>query len=259
MNIWILDSKSDRKKRSEDAADEYFGVVDEKEKADVVVLHETDVFGSSPYSKQPQYGGKLIATFSGGIPGELSADDIESGRVLRLSFPVPRSGHISLDSWKRISNLIETTGGRHLWRKHELGPTSQENLMALSILCQGYLAAHAEKQDKEWGPPEIKPALKQMGWIELMGGEEDESELSRQLKNLSGQTGVVKDPKWWKVFDEDSLTNKCKEEWGSESSSKWSKVDTLVGRIKKGKKLEPDTVSKAYCALSERLGGEPCQ
>jgi hypothetical protein len=156
----------------------------------------------------------------------------------------------------------------------ELKVTKREPdvLSALSILCQGYLAVHAEKQNGEWGPPEIKPALEQMGWIDLLDGE-GESGIAGQLKNMSGKRDEVNDPNWWgDTFDEDDLTKKAKEEWGEASTDDWKSVRNLLRRVEPADGEEssssrrplteeelatvnPATVKDAYCALAERLGG----
>lgn len=130
-----------------------------------------------------------------------------------------------------------------------------EILPALSILCQGYLAVHADEHGKG---EELGSALDQMGWSEDLtpDGSNDRVE-------------EVSDLDWWQVFDgEDHLIEKVEEEWGSETGDLGAVEDLLKritdadGRIaeEQGTLKEEDrvTVADAYCKLAERLGGEPC-
>jgi len=139
-----------------------------------------------------------------------------------------------------------------------LPPTEVEHLSALSILCQGYLAAHAEgydepagsEQEGGWRPEEISDALKQMGWTEdlLASAANGQPEKSHELS-------------WWtSSFDDtDNLIENAEDEWGDAEG--WPKVESLLQRIidEEGKiegKEDCATVANAYCELDERLRGK---
>jgi hypothetical protein len=136
-----------------------------------------------------------------------------------------------------------------------LKPKSVEVLSALSVLCQGYLAVHVEgynEQEERWGPEEMSPALKQMGW-------------SEDLMTIASdrKSDEVSDPGWWQVFDgEDDLIDQVEDEWGDEEALP-EVLKELLTRIMEGTQLGDNDAHKivadAYCKLAERLGGRPCQ
>lgn len=173
-----------------------------------------------------------------------------------------------LDGLRSTDTLLNELESRY--REFEL-------LSALSILSQGYLAVHARQYR---GEEKMKSALDQMGWSEEL-----------MSSSMEGRVEKVVKPDWWHVFDdEDSLLEEAKEEWGEADG--WSKVKDLIIRIT-GDTDQEDTnetdmellrgeeddegdteeaepkplveerdrklVAEAYCALAERLGGEPCQ
>jgi hypothetical protein len=140
-----------------------------------------------------------------------------------------------------------------------------EILPALSILCQGYLAVHAEEHGEE---DSMESALDQMGWSEDL-----------TLSGLDGRVEESTKPDWWRVFDdENGLLDEAEEEWGDEADG-WSTVKDLLIRVigdrdgedqdrEDANETEPqplesekdrELVADAYCKLVERLGGRPCQ
>jgi len=132
------------------------------------------------------------------------------------------------------------------------------NLVALSILCQGYLAVHAIKSGDQWGPSEIRSALDHMGWesvaeraAETLGSEQD-------IKQKQGNVSL---PEWWlDVFrkPQGELEELLANELGVKSIEDCQPLKKLSDSIYITKSMTPDIVAGAYCAISERLSGRPC-
>ncbi len=131
-------------------------------------------------------------------------------------------------------------------------------LTALPILCQGYLAVHAEykKQDKDWKDQDISIALEQMGWNTV-----DKSLIPSTLGKKEKIEKVCDSSWWWPVFDRDfeerkSLQAAVKKEWDESGRKKISKeLEDLIKLIVAKKEVKPPKmVAKAYLALVEKLG-----
>ena len=131
-------------------------------------------------------------------------------------------------------------------------------LTALPILCQGYLAVHAEykEQDKDWKDQDISIALEQMGW-----GSVDKSLIPSTLGEKERIENVCDSSWWWTVFDRDfeerkDLLATVKKEWDESGDKEISKdLEDLVKLIVAKKEVKPPKmVAKAYLALVEKLG-----
>ena len=153
-----------------------------------------------------------------------------------------------------------------------LPPQKASMLYALTVLCQGYLAVHAKKENSEWG--HIFPALKQMGWIDLMEG----PRASFVFKSLPEKITVVSEAKWWlepfdllegpkRVDENESRINKSRSERLEENLKReWDRTEkdlpdafkNLLGEIEGGNIKEPKIVADVYCAIVEKLGDMPC-
>lgn len=133
-------------------------------------------------------------------------------------------------------------------------------LPALTILCQGYLAVHAEykeQQDKDWKDQDI--ALEQIGWDSV-----DKSLIPRGLGKKES-IKKVRNPGWWWAAFEDDFKNKDKkglpvaiqEEWNTSTDKEISKdLEDLIKLIVADNEVKPpEMVAKAYLALVEKLGG----
>lgn len=145
--------------------------------------------------------------------------------------------------------------------------SSQSILPAIHLLCQGYLALHA---DLVTGLPDIsnknpayalcKRALAGMRWQEFISqsGKDLLSDLHDPQKRKELQN-TVSDPSWWRVTYKINLINEAKEEWGDSYHNDWLKVETLLKHIHpngSGHHIGPITVAEAYSAISKRVGGE---
>jgi hypothetical protein len=138
-----------------------------------------------------------------------------------------------------------------------LPPRSYQLLPALAILCQGYLAVHARQSEDGWGPTEIAPALKQIGYTSEVH--------KRNQTNLEAKKKAVTDPEWWVLTETNNrdLMRRARQEWGPDDNPGWEKFCALIHRIDKNntpldKAEDQELVATAYCALVERLGGSPC-
>jgi len=144
---------------------------------------------------------------------------------------------------------------------------TQNVLIALSILCQGYLAVHARKQNGEWGPPDIVPALKQMGWLDFIDGPGK----SLFPKDLDKKKSEVSQARWWlepfELLDKDGIIQgewpryeeSLMKEWGKGDTTLPKKIVDLLEPLSEDKDISnPKIVSDAYCVIVKNLGGAPC-
>jgi hypothetical protein len=130
------------------------------------------------------------------------------------------------------------------------------NLVALSILCQGYLAVHAMKEGDRWGPPEIKSALEHMGWdsvaekaAEMLG-----PDLEVRRKDASS-------PTWWSgIFREskDNLQGQLADELGVSEIEDYPQIKALTDAMYGESPVQADIVAGAFCAISGKLSGRSC-
>ena len=142
----------------------------------------------------------------------------------------------------------------------------REILPSISILCQGHLAVNARFEDGDWGPPEIRPALKQMGWLEAM---KDDAVRGLLRNDLLDQRDVVAKADWWlDVFELEgdvatqvkTLQDKLKEEWNESTDTQLpDEITQLLEALAEGTPKAPGVVGDAYCKIAEKLGGSPCQ
>lgn len=138
----------------------------------------------------------------------------------------------------------------------------QENhiLPALTILCQGYLAVHAEhkEQNKDWKDQDIAIALEQMGWDSV------DKSLVPQSFGEKESIEKVRNPGWWWAAFEDDFKNKDKkslsvaiqEEWDMSGDKEISKeLEDLIKLIVADNEVKsPEMVAKAHLALVKKLG-----
>ena len=127
-----------------------------------------------------------------------------------------------------------------------------------TVLCQGYLAVHAEykKQDKDWKNQDISIALEQMGWNTV-----DKPLIPSSLGKKESIEKIRNPGWWWTVFDKDfeerkDLLTTVKKEWDESSDKEISKeLEGLIKLIVEEKEVKPPKmVAKAYLALVEKLG-----
>ncbi|MBL7204165.1 MAG: hypothetical protein ISS63_07530 [Desulfobacteraceae bacterium] len=190
-------------------------------------------------------------------------DTVILEKILRLSYE---------DAEKLIAEGSSSILG---WHSDPFYIISHVLVPVLAILCQGYLAVHAEYagSGKDWNEKDLRAALEKMGWYALKEGH------SRFLvpNNLASKIDTVRKADWWlgafDVFDEKAeqkkeiveekwaaFENKLKREWeGLEEFKMPAEVEGFVHSLHDQRSVDrPEWVAKVYCAVAERLGGQPC-
>ena len=157
-----------------------------------------------------------------------------------------------------LDYAVEKANGKKTEKPACLGSPSTFILTTFAILCQGYLAVHAEykEQDKDWKNQDITPALEQMGWNSV-----DKSMIPRRLGKKEKIDKVLNQGWWWIVFETDieerkSLLATIEKEWDTSRDKEISKeLEDLVKLIVEENEVKPPKmVAKAYLALVEKLG-----
>ena len=140
-------------------------------------------------------------------------------------------------------------------------------LPALSILCQGYLAVHAqcEVDDKDWEDKDIEHALVKMGWQDFVSEGKNTSLIRGDLGSKDNIDEVQKASWWYEdVFtdknnkdyssiDWNSLEGKIADECGKDVYDKSSIKTSFVEIRKDSKKNKPEIVAEAYNAIASEL------
>jgi hypothetical protein len=130
-------------------------------------------------------------------------------------------------------------------------PTAQHNLMALSVLCQGYLAAHVPSEGAELSM--LKEALERMGWNAFL-----RSDSGRMLaKQAADRTELTEDPKWWGMESGDSrLHSTLRRELRESGMNVFTdSISHLAQRIDEKKPIaETNLVAQAYLDIAKILG-----
>ena len=125
-----------------------------------------------------------------------------------------------------------------------------QNLMALCLLCQGYLAVHAcsLKNSGAISSDNVRLALDRMGWDEVM---------SERFEDIGEEIVTVQDPDWWLgVFTGlDEMKIALESELKEVSQPKMVSVKELIKLLSERKRLSDSIVSKAFLDLHEMLSG----
>jgi hypothetical protein len=127
-------------------------------------------------------------------------------------------------------------------------PAMRELLSALSVLCQAFLAAHAERDNGgHWGPSEIANALDRMRWPELA-----ESPQGQALaRHASDSRARVARSEWWKpvVAHVDEPKLQVRYEWQDGPRDQLAPVLALLNEIETLPSISRQVVADAYLAL----------
>ncbi|MCY3740527.1 MAG: hypothetical protein OXH00_05860 [Candidatus Poribacteria bacterium] len=173
--------------------------------------------------------------------------------ILYLRHPI---GDLTVAEWKRklsgLSNSYivkalvrgENPNGLKRFFVHEV----QGQLSALTILCEGYLAVHAETEDND-----INSALELMKWTEFRESERGQKVIQ---SDLNKKMNAVQQPEWWlNVFEQESFREDVKKEWKDTTSKEEipPALNDLLKAICSGESVVPPTiVADAYCVLQNR-------
>lgn len=128
-------------------------------------------------------------------------------------------------------------------------------LPTLSVLCQGYLAAHALPEEAQG----IRHALEHAGLPAFLEGEGDDVAALKRVLPL--KRGVTSSRRWWL----DVLKEDCRQEVEEQIVSEMGvpldespAVKALVAAVYGAGKIQPSVVANAYCAIAAKLSGKPC-
>lgn len=198
-----------------------------------------------------------VLGFSGGpVPSELSNLGISCIEGL-----AGRSSLLSLN-WSAVPDDFTGTSYELV---ELLQAQPKETLLALSILCQGYLAVDANPDNEEPEIPASDPAytscdeaLKAMGWSTFVTTQSPVKERLRPKVTRQELQKQVSDPAWWQhALDGEDLIKKVDVEWGSDKSKGWAEVEELLKRITHNQQITPKFVADAYLAIAQKLAGRP--
>jgi hypothetical protein len=219
---------------------------------DFVLLHANNPEAAEAVEKWEGEGWvRKVVLISGGSVGaswtesKLPALENVTGRngVLALNWSSVAAEFVG-DNWE----LVET-----------LRAPFDETLTALAILCQGYLATHAKRdQNGCWEPTEIQGALMRMGWMQLVGPTGKLGDTL--LADVSLKSSETESREWWvKVLGEDrrKTERQIAREWGEGSMESCpAAVRTLMEAIyERQHPIVPLIVADAYCAIADKFEG----
>jgi hypothetical protein len=136
-----------------------------------------------------------------------------------------------------------------------LCPPDTNLLIALHILCQGYLVIHS---DKENNAESVKKALIQIGWTKLSRDEKEKfSETTGYT--MEERIKITEESKWWKdIFENitsDSISKQIQAEYGSELPTALIDLIDAIDKNKLNGKTAPDIVAQAYLCIRNKLKG----
>lgn len=172
-------------------------------------------------------------------------------------------GLANLDHVKALINRENPAGLKHFFIDEE------PKLPALGILCQGYLAIHAEAGEignEQDGKDQIfELALKKMGWLDFR--KVNDSIRSSIRQDLEKKRNKVRQARWWLetfgLLHEKNQTL-LQDEWKQFEKAIQQELDEKVDQtiekshptiarlltaIRKQKEITPEIVAQAYCAM----------
>jgi hypothetical protein len=233
-----------------------------QEQAQLIVAHITN--GPWQHLLEHSSGdGILLRVSSAGLADAPPPEVINQRYVLHLIRPAKDLTEVDcgrllevLSDITKVKALIYDKQPQDIYRYFARETVS--NLVALCILCQGYLAIHAEKEGQDWGPSDINSALNHMNWPSVA-----ETAPALLGPDLDKKRREVESPGWWSsIFSEtkskDELEEQIARELGVAAIGKSPSVKELVDAMYRETPIPPRIVAGAYCAISERLSGRTC-
>lgn len=239
------------------------GSIEEVCRMDIVIAHIRLADWETLLEKSPSGSVRIRVSTAGFTSKPRPRRSPQGVIVLHLLQP---TGELKTEDWERIiGGLSERARCEALLEEKDLDglhryfrPETKEFLPTLAILCQGYLAVHAQQSEDGWQPRAIARALSQMGYT---------SEVHQRLQaNVEAKKSAVTDPEWWVLPKTNSgdLMRRAQKEWDpSDDDRGWEKFRMLLNRIDENNSpldtaRDRKLVATAYCALADRLGGIPC-
>ena len=180
-----------------------------------------------------------------------------TGRQQSISAKVPdpdRNEEVPILAWGQIKDYL----GQSDHPSHR-PPVTLEYMPALSILCQGYLVAHAQYKDsdgKDWNDEDIAPARERMGWTDFMAKEGADRSLIKPSLGSKADLHQVRGAEWWRdVFGHLDFNDGLKKEW--DGATVPIAVTSLLELMSQGAEIQPPSlVAQAYLAIADRLEGK---
>lgn len=153
-----------------------------------------------------------------------------------------------LSDQKTVEDLVrgKDPDGLRRFFEHEV----MEHLSALTILCEGYLAVHADSKNDH---TDIKQALEEMKWPEFRKSDRDQILIQ---EDLGEKICEIQQPEWWSnVFGQESFYKDVKKEW--ENTTRTEEIpkalDDLLEMIRASDTvIPPKIVADAYCVLVKK-------
>ncbi len=257
----------------------------EKLDAELILIHQSAIGNFANFENQAFVDIREKTDACIGIVSTDGCSNSETsmdGKCYRLQTSFPKA----LDHLKgKVAGLIEElqdvekleeakkTGARkRAWARFDTTVLPNENLIALSFLCQGYLATGALKEGLEpHAASDVGVALVEMGWA--VEDDQDSSILrasssvsslelkpSKELPKADywlGAFGEPEDDSWSNVIAE--LEHSVKNEWGEDNLPE--AASTLLKKI--GESVSPkcsldlNVVAEAFLVFQKRLKAVP--
>lgn len=167
------------------------------------------------------------------------------------------SGDLRIDEARALINYVKercVLGKEDVIRPAFLSRDDRTSLLAaLCVLCQGYLAVQARRDESGWGPAEISSALDDMKWPSVA---EDATKLLSD--DLANKKELVESSIWWsRVLGEErtELQKQIAQGLGVTEGETPQAVSTLLDAICgiATTPISPRVVADAYCEISRSL------
>ncbi len=177
-------------------------------------------------------------------------------KVYELHLMLPAK-ELKQEQWQKIltgisegENLEALVAGSNPQDLRYFFAHEEEWLAALSILCQGHLAVHAQSSESK----EIAAALEQMGWTqEFFEGQGK----SLGLSNLDSKIDEVRATSWWfnVLGCGEKLQDSLREEWQAVGDSPFPEAleQLLETMVTESQIQSPRIVAEAYLAIVHKL------
>ena len=189
-----------------------------------------------------------VRVSTGGFP-DAPPPSISANNVYTLHL-VPPTDRLEKAEWKKILDGLSheenvkalVDGGDPNGLRRFFVYEVRGHLAALSILCQGYLAVHA---DDITCHKNIGNDLDLMRWTDLQN--------SASHTDLGDKKSEVQQPAWWlRAFERESFCDAMKKDWQATTGSEelTDELTVLLDAILNHESVDPKIVADAYCVLA---------
>lgn len=179
-------------------------------------------------------------------------------QICIIARPIARASDLNIESAleKYITSLsnYDQKKAKEIFFQ-ELAPIKMmpKNLIALSILCQGYLAVLAAQKSDLPEETKVAQALELMGWPAFTKSDEGRKVL--QKMNLAGKIDEVSKPTWWNdvfALDKSEFEKTIAKEWELKSIDDCP-IKTFLDSIYGTDKLTPELVADVFISIAKKL------